>query len=120
MADNSSLVEELGENSSSSSITIGAAITRGMERREKATIKPLVTPPCPTTGMSPDRFQVSQQSDPSLAQQREWAETGRIRTSKWDSEMFVRKKDLLYRELIDKKGINTTQLVVPRITEKKS
>ena len=42
MTDNSSLAEELGKDSPSLPMTIRAIITRGMEQREKTTIKPLL------------------------------------------------------------------------------
>ncbi|KAK0058426.1 ubiquitin thioesterase [Biomphalaria pfeifferi] len=67
--------EGAGVDSPSSPVEIGAAFTRGIARREKAAVKPLATPPCPPTGMSPDVFKTSQQSDPTLIQQREWAAT---------------------------------------------
>ncbi|KAK0068364.1 hypothetical protein Bpfe_002299 [Biomphalaria pfeifferi] len=110
----SHFTEGAGVDSPSSPIEIGAAITRGIARREKAVVKPLATPPCPPTGISPDVFKTFQQSDPTLIQQREWAGIGRTRESPCGSKKFIHKEGLLYRELIDKEGLRTTQLVVPK------
>ncbi|KAK0067911.1 hypothetical protein Bpfe_002752 [Biomphalaria pfeifferi] len=56
----SNFTEGAGVDSPSSPVEIGAAITRGIARREKAAVKPLATPPCPPTDISPDVFKTSQ------------------------------------------------------------
>ena len=94
-------------------IKVGAAFTRGMEQRERAAIKPLKVPSCPNVGADPNEFRASQEADPSFSKHREWATNGRTIPSNWGTESFVYKGPLLYRQLIDKEGKKTTQLLVP-------
>ena len=93
---------------------VGAVVTRGMTQRDKKAMKPLVTYLCNLSTTTPEEFHLSQLNDPSLQKQREWAEQGNQRLTKWGSSGFIFKRGQLHRETCDSYGNQSTQLVVPQ------